>query len=133
MFLSSQLRHIAASTTELQPVLTSQSRNKRLIRLRLRPAQLVIEMNNRKNETKLLPQFNEQAEQSNRINPTRNRNPNPVPSPQQFLPPDMPQHALRQFMHANMVPHSTCGDSRLGYPAERSEAGLQGVPRRVIY
>ena len=50
-----------------------------------------------------LTQLNQQPKQRNRIDPTRNRNPNPVPGPQQFLPPDMGQHALRQFMHANMV------------------------------
>jgi hypothetical protein len=52
-------------------------------------------MNNRKNDAKLQTQLNQQPKQRNRINPTRNRSPNPVSSPQQFLAPDMPQHALR--------------------------------------
>jgi hypothetical protein len=47
-------------------------------------------MNNRKNDAKLTSQLNQQSKQRNRINPPRNRNPNPVPSPQQFPPPDMP-------------------------------------------
>src|ERR1019366_10585948 len=100
VFLGSPL---AALGVKLQPVLTRQVRDKLLIRVRLRPAQLVVEMNNRQDDAEFLTQFNQQAKKRNRINPTRNRNPNPVSSPQQFLPPDMPQHALRQFMHGNMV------------------------------
>jgi hypothetical protein len=76
-------------------MLPSQPSNKLLIRLRLRPAQLVVEVNNRKDNAHLMPQLNQQPEQRNRINPSRYRNPNPVPRPQQFLPPDMGQHALR--------------------------------------
>jgi hypothetical protein len=75
-------------------MLPNQPANKLLIRVRLRPAQPMIEVNNRENDAKLLTQLNQQPKQRNRINPARNRNPNPVSSPQQFLPPDMPQHAL---------------------------------------
>src|SRR5580704_18348232 len=84
-------------------MLASQPGNKLLIRLRLRSAQPVIEMNNRKNNAEFATQLDQQPKQRNRINPTRNRNPNPVSSPQQFLTPDIPQHALRQFMHENML------------------------------
>jgi hypothetical protein len=84
-------------------MLASQPGNKLLIRLRLRSAQPVIEMNNRKNNAEFATQLDQQPKQRNRINPTRNRNPDPFPSPQQFLPPDMGQHALGQFMHGNMV------------------------------
>jgi hypothetical protein len=80
---------------KLQPMLASQSGNKVPIHLRLRPAQPVIEMNNRDHNAKVVTQLNQQPKQRNRINPTGNRNPNPIPSPQQFLPPDVPQHALR--------------------------------------
>jgi hypothetical protein len=54
----------------------------------------VIEMNNGKNDAELMTQFNQQPKKRNRINPARNRNPNPLSSPQQFLPPNMSQHAL---------------------------------------
>jgi hypothetical protein len=99
----SKPRHIATRAIKLQPVLTSQPSDKLLIRLRLRPAQLVVEMNNGEDNAEFVTQFNQQAQQSNRINPARNRDPNPVSSPQQFLPPDMDQHAFCQFMHGNMV------------------------------
>jgi hypothetical protein len=94
MLFSSPPTNIAASSMKLQPMLPSQPSNKLLIRVRLRPAQLVVEMNNRKDNAQLMPQFNQQPQQRNRINPPRNRNPNPVPSPQQFLSPDVGQHAL---------------------------------------
>ncbi len=81
---------------KLQPMLPSQSSHKLPVRIRLRPAQPVIEMNNREDETKLMPQPNQQSKQCNRINPPRNRNPNPVPGPQQLLLPNMLQHAFRQ-------------------------------------
>jgi hypothetical protein len=81
---------------KLQPMLTSQSRNKLLIRLRLRPAQPVIEMNDGEDNAELLPQLDQQPQQRYRIDPARNRNPNPVSSPQQFLQPDIHQHALSQ-------------------------------------
>jgi hypothetical protein len=73
---------------KLQPMLTRQFRDKLLIRLRLCPAELVVEMNNGQNDAKLVTQFDQQAQERNRINPSRNRNPNPVSSPQQFLLPD---------------------------------------------
>src|ERR1039458_7927646 len=100
VFLGSPL---AALGVKLQPVLTRQVRDKLLIRVRLRPAQLVVEMNNGEDNAKFLMQLNQHPKQRNRINPTRNRDPNPVPSPEQLLAPNMPQHALRQFMHGNMV------------------------------
>lgn len=103
MFLGSELRRIPATGIKLQPTLPSQSRNKLLILIRLRPAQPVIEVNNGENDTKYLTQLDQQPQQRNRINPARDRNSDPVSGAQQFLPSDMAQHALRQFMHENMV------------------------------
>src|ERR1700722_13718793 len=48
-------RRIIPIAKKLQPKLTRQSRNKILIRIRLRPAQLVIEVNNRKDNPQLAP------------------------------------------------------------------------------
>ena len=56
MLLSSKLRHVAALAVELQPVLTSQTRNKILIRIGLRPAQLVVEMNDGEDDAEFLTQ-----------------------------------------------------------------------------
>ena len=46
-------------------------------------------MNDGENNAEFVTQINQQAQERNRINPSRNRNPNPVPSPQQFLLPDI--------------------------------------------
>ena len=118
--------HILAVDVEFQIKLSRQARNEFLIRVRLRPAQLVIEMNYGEDNPQLAPQLQQQPQQRNRINAAGNGDANTVPSRQQFLPPNVGKHALRQWMHENMVPHDSCGDSRLGCP--RSEAS-QGVYR----
>jgi RimJ/RimL family protein N-acetyltransferase len=133
MFLGSQPCRIATSSMKLQPMLTRQPSNKLLIRLRLRPTQLVVEMNNGGDNAEFLTQFDQQTKKRDRINPPRNRNPNPVSSPQQFLPPDMPQYALHQFMHGNMVHRQQSGGSdcvrsaplRLRYHSENVVPPLQ--------
>jgi hypothetical protein len=99
MFLSRQLRHIAVCAIKLQPMLASQPSDEFLIRIRLHSAQPVVEMSKRYNDAKFAPQFDQQTQERNRINPARNRNPNPVSGSQHFLPPDVAQHALRQFVH----------------------------------
>jgi hypothetical protein len=81
VLISRKPRHITAINIKLQPVLTRQFRDKLLIRLRLRPAQLVIEMNDGDNDAKFVTQFNHQPQECNRIDPTRNRDPNPVSGP----------------------------------------------------
>jgi hypothetical protein len=96
VFLGGKLSHITASRMKLQPTLASQPRDKRLIPVGLRRAKLVVEMNDGENDAKFVTQLKQQPKQRNRINPARNRNPNPVSGPQQFLSPDMPQYALRQ-------------------------------------
>ena len=56
---------------KLQPMLTSQSRNKLLIRVRLGSTQFVIEMNNGENDAEFTAQFNQQpqAAQPNQSHP----------------------------------------------------------------
>ena len=56
----------------------------------------MVEMNNEENNAKLATQFEEQAKKRYRINPARNRNPNPVPGPQQFFTANVSQYALGQ-------------------------------------
>jgi hypothetical protein len=92
--IRSLLRHIAATKMKLQPMLASQPGDKLPIRLRLRPAQPMIEMNDRKNDAEFLPQLDQQPQQRDGINPARNGDPDPVPSQQQFLAPDVDQDAL---------------------------------------
>ena len=74
MLLSGELCRIPASGIKLQLMLMSQPRNKLLICVRLRPAQLVIEVNDGENDAKFLPQFEQKAKQSNRIDPAGNCN-----------------------------------------------------------
>ena len=89
MFFSGKLPGIAGGDMKFQPMLPSQFRDKLLVAVRLRPAQAVIEMNNRENDAELVTQCNQQSQQRDRVDPTRNRNPNPVPSAQQFLTSDI--------------------------------------------
>ena len=103
--LARALRNIVAIDIKLQIVLARQPRDEFLIRVRLRPAQLVIEMNNRKDNPEFAPQLQQQPQQRNRIDPAGNANAHAIPSRQQFLPPNVEKHALRQGMHGNMVPH----------------------------
>jgi hypothetical protein len=89
VILSSLPRNIAVRGIKIQAMFASQLRDKLLIRVGLRPTQPVIEMNNRENHAQFLTQFNEQAKQRNRINPARNRDPDPVSGTQKVLPPNM--------------------------------------------
>jgi hypothetical protein len=82
VFIGSKLRHIAAFAVKLQPMLSSQIRDKFLVRIRLGPAQLVIEMNDRENDPECLTQFDQQTQERNRIDPARDRDANSVAGPQ---------------------------------------------------
>jgi hypothetical protein len=75
------LRNIFAVDVEFQVVLASQVRNKFLIGVRLSPAQLVIEMDHRENDAKLMPQLQQQSQKRNRINPPRDRHTDAIPRP----------------------------------------------------
>ena len=67
-----------------------------LISVGFRPAQLVIEMNNRKDNPQLAAQFQQNAQQRHGINPARNGYADPIPGVQQLLPPNVGKHALRE-------------------------------------
>ncbi len=114
MFLSRMPRHIIAVAIKLQPMLASQPLDKFLIRLRLTPAQPMIEMNHRKHNPQLPPQLQQHPQKSDRINPPGNGHAQAIPRPQHFLPPNVRKHALRQGMHGNMVQRSTVREQR-GY------------------
>ncbi len=123
--MSSKPSHITAINKTLQLKLAGQVRNKFLIHIRLRPTQPMIEMNDGNHDAEFTTQLNQQPQQRNRINPARNRNSNPVPSPQQFIPPNTNQHALRQCMHANMLQPSAqkhvWGQSNSTVPITRAQ------------
>jgi hypothetical protein len=96
MFLGRMPSHVLAIDMEFEIELASQARNEFLIGVGFRPAQLVIEVNNRKDNPQLAPQLQQHAQQRYRINPPGNSHADAVPSRQQFLPPNMGKHALRQ-------------------------------------
>ena len=73
-------RDIAAISVKLQPMLTRQRRDELLVRLRLRPAQLVIKMNNRRDNPQLAPQLEQQPQQCNRIIPPETAAPTRSPA-----------------------------------------------------
>jgi hypothetical protein len=81
VFLRRMLRDIVGVTKKLEIVRARQTRDKLLVGIRLRSAQLVIEMNDGDNDAKFVTQFNHQPQECNRIDPTRNRDPNPVSGP----------------------------------------------------
>ena len=70
-------------------MLASPRRDKLLIRIRLGPTELVIEVNHRDNKPNLTPQFQQQPQQRHRINSAGNGNAHPIPGPQQLLSPDV--------------------------------------------
>ncbi len=131
MLLTRMLRHVVAINEKFETMRARQFRHEMLISIRIRPAQLVVEMNDGKNNAKLAPQLDQQPQKRNRINPARNGHADAVSGPQQILPPNVRKHALRQGMHRNMVPHRSCRDSRPGCPAEQGSAGsvLEGKLR----
>jgi len=103
MHFSSPRRHIRALAPKLQFQLARQVRHKFLVRIGFRSAQLVVEMHDRDNHPEFAPQFEQNAQQRDRINPAGHGDADAVSGPQQILPPDVGEHAFGQSMHGNMV------------------------------
>ena len=95
--------YVVAVGNELQITLPSQVRNEFLVRVRLSPAELVIEMNNRRDDPQFAAQLQQQPQQRDRIDATRDGNANPISGLQKLFPPNVVKHAFRQRMHATMV------------------------------
>jgi hypothetical protein len=110
------LRHIVAVGQKLQIVLPRQIGDEFLISIRLLPAQLVIEMNDGKNNPESAAQFQQQPQESNRVDPARNGNSNAIPGTHKPLLPNVRQQAHCEGMHENMVQQYWCGDSRRRLP-----------------
>src|SRR3984957_7714630 len=109
MFFPRTLRDVVRVRVEFQIVLASEIRDQLLIGVRFLPAQLVIEMNNRKKDAEFVPQLQQQPQQRNRINPTGDRRANAIPGFEQLLPTNVRESALRQFMHGNMLQQQSRG------------------------
>ena len=103
VFLCRMLGDVVAVGVKLQIVNASQVRDEFLIGVGFGRAQFVIEMNHREDYPEFVPQFQQQPQERNGINPTGNGYADAIPSPQQFHPPNVGKHALRQLMHGNMV------------------------------
>src|SRR5690242_23144 len=86
-FLPRACRHVIAIHEELQIVLPRQTGNEFLIRIRLRTTQLVIEMNDGKNNPQFASQLQKQAQESDGINPAGDGNADTLSSVQQLVPP----------------------------------------------
>ena len=82
-------RHIIAVRQKFQTVLPRQIGDELFITIRLFPAQLVIEMNDRKNNPQLTAQLQQQSQKRNRIDPSRNGHTNAVSGPQRFIASDV--------------------------------------------
>jgi hypothetical protein len=106
------LRHIVAVGQKLQILLPRQIADELIVRVRLLPPQLVIEMNDGNNNPEFATQLKQQPQKRNGINPARNRNSDAIPGMQQFFLPNVRQQAKRKGMHENMVQQYYCGDSR---------------------
>jgi hypothetical protein len=90
-------------------MLTSQSSNKLLVRLRLRPAQLVIEMDDGENDAEFLPQFEQKTEERYRIDAARNGYADAIARVKQLLPANVKKHAVCEGVHRHMVTHCQAG------------------------
>jgi hypothetical protein len=64
-------------------------------------------MNDRKDNPQLAPQLQQHPQQRHGINPAGNGDTDAIPSPQQFVPPNVRKHAFRQRMHGNMLQPAT--------------------------
>ena len=124
----SMLGHILAVTEKFQPMHPSQSGNKLLIRIRLLPAQLVIEMDCRQNKPQLSAHFEQQSEERNRIDPPRNRDADALPGFQQLSPPNVGKHVVDKGVHPNMVKQRLWGDCRLGRRNRARSSLLRVLP-----
>ena len=129
MLLSGQPRHVPARAIKLQPILTRQRRNKLLVRIRLRPAELVIEVNNRKDNAKVLPQHDKQPQKRNRIDAAGDSDGDAVAGLQQFIPADVKKQAMREGVHRNMVAQGWAGKAEVRSSSELEERRHPERPR----
>jgi hypothetical protein len=105
-------RHIVAVGQKLQIMPARQTADELIVCVRLFPAQLVIEMNDEKNNAQLTAQLQQQPQKRDRVNPARNGNADTIPGIQQLFLPNVRQQAQYEGMHENMVQQCSCGDSR---------------------
>jgi hypothetical protein len=102
-FLRGALSHIIAVDVKLQTIFASQIRDEFLIDIRLRSPQLVVEMNNGKDDAEFVLQLQQQPQKRDGINAAGNGHAHTIPGTQHFLPPNVRKQALSQRMHGIMV------------------------------
>jgi hypothetical protein len=103
MFFRSISGDFSAFTAQLKLALPSQLPNEALVLVGLGSTQLVVEMNHRKNNAKVLPQFEEETEQGHRVRASRDGDADAISGSQKFMFPDVGEHALLQFEHGNIL------------------------------
>ena len=87
--------HIIRVAIKLQIMFARQTPDELLVRVRFRPAQFVIEVNNRKDNPQLAAQLQQQPKQGDRINSAGDSDADAIPSTQQLLPLNVGKQALR--------------------------------------
>jgi hypothetical protein len=103
LLLRSMLAHIASIGIELQTMFARKSGNELLIRIRLGPAQLVIEMNDREDNPHLIAQLEEKAQQGDRVDAGRDSYSNAIACLQQLVTTEVREQAFGQCMHCTML------------------------------
>ena len=121
------LRHVPAAAMQLQFVMPCQLRDKTLIRIGFRPAQIVVEVNDREHDADFLAKLEQQSKQRNRIGSARDRDPGTIPGTKKPLPPDVLKNALSQLAHAQCyiraITTARVGQ-RPGCPVEQSSTEI---------
>jgi hypothetical protein len=97
-------RNISAIAIELHCLSASQCRHEFLIGIRFCPTQLVIEMDNKQDDSQLAAKLQQKPQQSYRIDAAGNRHTNAFPGIQQLQPSDVGKDKFSQRVHRNMVP-----------------------------
>jgi len=95
--------NISAAGVKPELVLARQAGDKFLVRVRLRPTQLVVEVNYHQDNPEFLAEFEQKAQQRNGIHAARNRHTDAVPGVEQLLPPDVIPEVLREVVHVTIV------------------------------
>src|ERR1700733_9867165 len=126
------LSHIITIAMKLKVMRSSEFGDESLVVILLCPSQVVIEMNDRKNNPQLTSYLQQQAQERDRINPPGNSNTDAVPSLQQFLLPNMRKHALCEWMHGNMVHRRAKGIRKLAFADRRGRLSSHSLSSFVL-
>jgi hypothetical protein len=90
---------ITTAEVKLQPVPLGDLRDKLTVSIGFDSAQLVIEVDRRKNDAEFLPYLQHDSQQSYRVSSTRNGDAHPVPGLEKIPATDVVEDTLRHRMH----------------------------------